>query len=109
MLTACVAPLPYDQRVPKTATYQKVDAQWHDELASGAARIDGLGLLQRLVGRGYDEGVEFARIRDARVEMRRHFLRRKVALGHAIADVFDGHFAKFGHNQNLLFGRIENG
>ena len=48
VLTACVAPLPYDQRVPKTATYQKVDAQWHDELASGAARIgrgSGHGLV----------------------------------------------------------------
>lgn len=48
VLTACVAPLPYDQRVPKTATYQKVDAQWHDELASGAARIEQMPHLVRL-------------------------------------------------------------
>ena len=48
VLAACVAPLPYDQRVPKTATYRKVDAQWHDELASGAARIEQMPHLVRL-------------------------------------------------------------
>lgn len=47
-LSACVAPLPYNERVAKTATYHKLDAQLHDEPAGDALHIEQLPHLVRL-------------------------------------------------------------
>lgn len=47
-LSACVAPLPYDQRVAKSPTYLRLDAQLHDQPAGAALRIEQLPHLVRL-------------------------------------------------------------
>lgn len=47
-LSACVAPPAYDRQVPKTVSYQSLDAHLHDELAADAARIEQLPHLVRL-------------------------------------------------------------
>lgn len=46
LLSACVAPVPYNQLVPKSATYQRLDAQLHG--AADAAQIEQLQNLVRL-------------------------------------------------------------
>lgn len=46
--SACVAPLPYDERVAKTPTYQKLDAQLLGDPAAAAVRIEQLPHLVRL-------------------------------------------------------------
>ena len=48
LLSACVAPLPYNQRVPKSATYQRLDTQLHAAPAADAAQIEQLQNLVRL-------------------------------------------------------------
>lgn len=47
-LAGCVAPLPYDQRVAKTTTYQQLDARLQDSPAGDAVRIEQLPHLVRL-------------------------------------------------------------
>lgn len=47
-LSGCVAPLPYDQRVAKTDTYQRIDTLLRDTLADAALRIEQLPHLVRL-------------------------------------------------------------
>lgn len=47
-LSACVAPLPYNQGVAKTAIYDKLDAQLHGEAGADAVRIEQLPHLVRL-------------------------------------------------------------
>lgn len=48
LMSACVSPIPYNQLVPKSATYQAVDAQLQGALADDATRIEQLQNLVRL-------------------------------------------------------------
>lgn len=47
-LSACVSPVPYNQLVPKSATYQRLDAQLRSEPAADAAQLEQLQNLVRL-------------------------------------------------------------
>ncbi len=48
LLSACVSPIPYNQLVPKSATYQRVDAQLQGAPAAGATQLEQLQNLVRL-------------------------------------------------------------